>query len=293
MSVSHQLDLFDKLIEPILSYGSEVWGMNEAVNLERVHMQFCKQLLGVRGQTQNIFIYGELGRYPLKITRLSRVIKYWFKVISCPNEKYVKCVYTMMLNDLESYPEKKSWARSVKTLLESLGFNHVWLNQGVVNVEVFLSFFKQRLKDHYCQGWNNELENSSRARMYRLFGNFVYQPYLDLIQVEKFRVALTRFRVSAHRLAVESGRWHKPDKIPYNERKCQLCNCLEDEFHFLLECPLNSEIRKLYIKGYYWKHPNMVKFIELLKSENEKTQRMLAIFIYKGFEKRNSVYYLN
>ena len=124
--------------------------------------------------------------------------------------------------------------------------------------------------------------------MYRLFGNFVYQPYLDLIQVEKFRVALTRFRVSAHRLAVESGRWHKPDKIPYNERKCQLCNCLEDEFHFLLECPLNSEIRKLYIKGYYWKHPNMVKFIELLKSENEKTQRMLAIFIYKGFEKRNS-----
>jgi len=34
--------------------------------------------------------------------------------------------------------------------------------------------------------------------------------------------------VSAHRLAVEAGRLHKPNKIPFNERKCPLCNTLED-----------------------------------------------------------------
>jgi len=27
--------------------------------------------------------------------------------------------------------------------------------------------------------------------------------------------------VSANRSAVEAGRLHKPNKIPYNERKCQ------------------------------------------------------------------------
>ena len=69
--------------------------------------------------------------------------------------------------------------------------------------------------------------------------------------------------MSAHRLAVEVGRWHTPTKIPYNERKCQVCNTLEDEFNSLLECPLYNDLRqsltpsslqsniKLMINGYH------------------------------------------
>lgn len=48
-SVSHKLDLFDKFIE----HGSE--SMNET-NLERVHTQLCKQILGVSNQTQQLCI---------------------------------------------------------------------------------------------------------------------------------------------------------------------------------------------------------------------------------------------
>ena len=66
--------------------------------------------------------------------------------------------------------------------------------------------------------------------------------------------------MSVHILAVEAGIWHKPNKIPYNERKCQLCNTLEDGFHFLLECPLYYDLRKLLIYKYYWKHTNMIKY---------------------------------
>ena len=82
--------------------------------------------------------------------------------------------------------------------------------------------------------------------------------------------------VGTHKLEVEAGRCHKPNKLPYNERKCQLCNTLEDEFHFLLECPLNYDLRKSLIDKYYWKHPNMITFIDLLRSENENTLRKLA-----------------
>ena len=55
------MELFDKLITPIMKYGSEVWGFIEGKSLERVHLQFCKQLLGVKESTQNDFVYGELG----------------------------------------------------------------------------------------------------------------------------------------------------------------------------------------------------------------------------------------
>ncbi len=44
----HILDLFDKLVLPILNYAGEVWGFSQSNQIERVHLQFCKRLLGVK-----------------------------------------------------------------------------------------------------------------------------------------------------------------------------------------------------------------------------------------------------
>ena len=44
----HTLELFDKLVSPILNYAAEVWGFFQATHSERVHKQFCKRLLGVK-----------------------------------------------------------------------------------------------------------------------------------------------------------------------------------------------------------------------------------------------------
>ena len=39
--VDLQLTLFDCLVEPILLYGSEVWGFENTCTLEKIHLQFC------------------------------------------------------------------------------------------------------------------------------------------------------------------------------------------------------------------------------------------------------------
>lgn len=53
--------------------------------------------------------------------------------------------------------------------------------------------------------------------------------------------------------------------------------------HFKLECPtciIYSEVLKLHIERlYYWKDPNMVNFIGLVKSENENFVRNSAKLI--------------
>jgi len=48
LSVQHRLDLCEKLITPILNYGSQVWGFAHCTCIERVHLQCCKRLLGVK-----------------------------------------------------------------------------------------------------------------------------------------------------------------------------------------------------------------------------------------------------
>ena len=46
------------------------------------------------------------------------------------------------------------------------------------------------------------------------------------------------------------------------------------------------ELRQEYIKRYFWKRPNIPKFIELLQSENKNIIKHLSVYIYKSFEKR-------
>ena len=135
ISVNHRLDLFNKLIEPILSYGCEVWWLNNSVQIERIHMRYCKQVLGVRLQTQHNFVYGE--RVPLINKRIICVLKYWFKILQSDDVKYIKIVYDMLLHDHDIYPDKKSWVKSLKDLLDSLGFSDVWFFQGVGDIKIF------------------------------------------------------------------------------------------------------------------------------------------------------------
>ena len=222
----------------------------------------------------------------MRIYRLIAAIRFWFKILHSDDMKYIKVVYNMMIEDLQSSPEKASWAKSVKSLLERLGFGHVWITQGVGDVNMFLSVFKQMLTDNFIQGWNEEVSNSSRANTYKLLADFNFKLYLDFVTIKKFRYAFTRLRVASHRLEIEAGRWHKPNRTPVEERKCFYCNSLEDEFHFVLECSLYQELRQEYIKRYFWIRPNIPKFIELLQSENKKIIKNLSVYIHKSFEKR-------
>ena len=48
ISVAHRLDLFEKLISPVLNYASEVWVFIQGNAIERIHLQFGKKILRVK-----------------------------------------------------------------------------------------------------------------------------------------------------------------------------------------------------------------------------------------------------
>ena len=112
------------------------------------------------------------------------------------------------------------------------------LQQNVGNCIAFLAMFRQRVRDIFVQNWTAELDNSSRAVFYRSFSNFKFQNYLEFISIKKFRVALSKLRVSRDSLECEAGRWARPVRMAFDERKCRFCNILEDEFRFIFECPM-------------------------------------------------------
>ena len=68
--------------------------------------------------------------------------------------------------------------------------------------------------------------------------------YLDLTKKNScFQENIAKLRISSHKLKIEKGRY---DNIPRDERLCSLYNCngIEDETHFLVDCPSFSSISK-------------------------------------------------
>ena len=122
--------------------------------------------------------------------------------------------------------------------------------------------------------------------MYSLYKHeFDLENYLDCIENKKFRIALTKFRLSSQDLAVERGRY---DDTNRNDRICKFCNgsLIENEYHFLLVCPLYRELRQRYMKPYFCHWPTLNKFDELMSKRNINTISNLSKFIYYAFKSR-------
>ena len=78
------MKLFDALVKPILLYASEIWEpfLNQDYDkwdrnkVEKVHLQFMKQIMGVNRSVTNILVRGELNRHTMQREVLKRHIKY-------------------------------------------------------------------------------------------------------------------------------------------------------------------------------------------------------------------------
>ena len=56
------------------------FGFYKSIDVEKVHIGFLKQILGVRTPTSIVAVYGELGRFPLVVLRKIRILKYWLNM---------------------------------------------------------------------------------------------------------------------------------------------------------------------------------------------------------------------
>ena len=67
LAVDMQIELFNTMVLPILTYACEVWGHSVVREVESLHLGFLKHILYVHKRTSNDMVYGELGVYPLNI----------------------------------------------------------------------------------------------------------------------------------------------------------------------------------------------------------------------------------
>lgn len=279
LNVQSMLSLFDTYVASVMFYGCEIWGNSKALSIEKLHTDFCKRLLGVKSTTVNAAVYHELGRYPLQVYRKVRIFKYWLKLLYSSN-----CIlqesYNFLLDLCNTKPSfKHNWLLCVKQELFNLGMCDMWFSPYKFDSSYTLTLLKQRLIDQCKQDILCKIQSTSKCYVYQyITDHHCLQFYLFKGIPTSLKNYIAKIRLSSHNLAVEVGRYRKVDK---HNRFCFYCkDCIEDEYHFILQCPLYKLIRVKYIKPYYWQKPSMFKLIQELCN--------FGMFLRKSFSLRSN-----
>ena len=180
------LTLIDMMIKPILQ------------------ISICKQLIGVHKSTTNIGVLLEVGRVPLTLYARKLAIKNWERI------RKNKANSLIIESYKESLKEKPPWAIHIKKLLEENGMLTFFINPYedkpcFVNKLIF-----QTLSDAFHQNALDCIrDEGSKLRMYAIFKNNIrFEKYLSEIKTPKIRIQISKFRLSTHKLMIETGR-HK------------------------------------------------------------------------------------
>ena len=223
------LYIFDIAIVPILLYACYV-NLNcdkwEYCEIEKIHTQFIKRILGVNRTTTNVLARGEVGRYPLQREALLRNIHFIQYLERKHDDVIVKQAYNyeQMRNDTEI-----TILSSIKTLVVQHNKEEI--------IKIKSKDLKQIINQIFSIKWQTKVDLCNKGDTYRLVKNKIqFEIYLGCIKNRKHRVAMIKLRVSDHNLMIEKGRRIRPP-IPREQRLCSLCKTPEDETHFLLVCP--------------------------------------------------------
>ena len=317
------LDIFDKTVVPILTYGSEVWtGFNQNTKRykefkspnylyeefvgEKLHTKLSKILLGVNSKTSNAACRAELGRYPIMINAITNMMAYRSRLEKLTTNDLVKD----SLNDdilLDSYG-LSNWYSCTNEILRITNNNQTLLLKSNKLVRKTIT---KGLRSSYDSFFSDNLFNDTRSdeneknklRTFRKFKNTIkYEPYLNLNMKKETINYYSQFRLSAHKLQIELARHIKVPKEQRNHqkllvRKCKCCNSNnnEDELHFMMECHAYRNEREAFLNDIYDMCMNASNlssenlFIWLLSNEDVNIMTKTIKFVHKCFQiKKNN-----
>lgn len=281
-----KIQLFDKMIKPILMYNCELWGFENLQVIERMHLKYCKYVLCLKKSTPDIMVYGELGRFPLYIEIYCRIIKYWLKLINGKSSKLVYKLFFICKNviDANIANNRFKWLQKVKDILNQCNVLWLWHNNIIyfdkIEIEKFKNHIKFKLEAQYKIVWKNQVYQSPKCVLYRVYKtDFCEEKYLTSLNNDLCK-NICKFRTSNHKLPIEVGRYIN---IPRHERTCTHCDSPEicDEYHVLFKCTAFNNQRRKYLPYYQDRQLQNTSVLALYNIFNNSTQNIkkLALFI--------------
>ena len=295
--ISTAIKLFEKIVEPILTYNCEVslasipksWDYSKFVGkmwehgseINKVSMNFLRQILGVHKKSSNVALMSETGKHPIILKVYQHIYKYWLRIKDSENPLLKKALETNLADHEKG---KNTWYRIINYL------------ETITQAEPSkkgLHKFKENLRFLFYLWWKDETKDKTKLDFYFSFKkNFGFENYLDNNKIRKeAQIAITKLRLSCHCLPIEVLRYSGRDR---SDRTCNICpsNKIGDENHYLMECKNKGmvDVRNKFISEVKEICPNFQNFsisnimVYCLSMHDVKFQVITANFIHDLFK---------
>lgn len=316
--------LFNTLVEPIMSYGCELWApywlctmaksdmqWGSGYHAERLHAFFLRHCTGLPASAPLAPLMHDLGRTPVTHAWLNRIMCFWNRVMKRPASDLVR----MALEESRDWGgQGTTWAGTVQ---KCMGILDVPVAADGHTLPVRLAI--DNIKRKWAQVMWQPLTSLQRALALRGlrgidvrgcpddirdgFKLFVYSRWFadpavvfDRQQNWPYHVFDWRHVVAVARFRLGSS-WLNVEQLRYQRvvRSARLCDCCpqkvrEDEMH-ILECPRYAQLRSDFADVM---HPNFVSSDSIMRQvmthgNDGNAWRRLASFLHACYVKRERV----
>ena len=276
--------LFHTNICPILDYCSGVWGFKNYSLCEKIQYRAQRWFLGVHNKTPLAAISGDMGWVTSQNRRHLNMLRLWNRLVKFEESKLVKRIFIWDLHH-----SNNNWGSEIKSIMENINMTDHFYNKTTVDLKLAENTLNQKTS----LTWKSELQIKPKLRTYIKFKeNFETESYVKFCINRLQRSLLAQLRSGTLPLNIETGRFRN---IDVENRKCTLCNhnTVENEVHFVCECPVYDDHRSIMYNEILNKHPDFViyfnqdKFNYIVKYE----WKLLAKYLESAWKTRNNKLY--
>jgi len=225
--------LYNACVQPILEYGSEIWGGKEFKTCNQIQLRAIRYFLGVHRFAPIAGLEGDMGwKSPVIRTKLN-MVKFWNRLLTLPDTRLTKQIF------LWDYQQANlNWSKDMFDIFESINAVELFRSKLIANI----AQCEAVLNDKMIREWKDAVESKPKLRTYaKLKTEFKSEDYIFLPRFE--RSLVSQLRLGILPLRIETGRYVNES---LENRICTLCslNAVEDEIHFVIQCPLYNVHRE-------------------------------------------------
>ena len=295
--------LYNALVAPVMNYSSCIWGYEYQPTIESIQNNALRFYLNVGKYHPISALQGDMGWIPDTYRHYYEVLKWWLRIKSYTNRMTKNVLLWSIELASQGY---KNWCWKVKKLCICIGIPDIYCpnEQTSFSIKEANEYISHHLllvaNDHWLEKLNKPAINSETGGKLQHYRVFKVDPvpacYVLAPLSPGHRWVLASLRAGCLPLAVETGRYRTP-KVPLVDRLCLLCNCgqIEDEMHFLVECPyLHTERFNLFcniarVDSEFITYSSYDKFLYLMSAERNVC--IIAKGVYKMYQCRTSFLY--
>lgn len=259
------LKLFETMIQPILLYGCELWGiygwkkntlyhihkylLSEKLKFETLHTKMCRNILGVHRKATGVLAKAELGRYPLMTNIIKNTYTYWQHILNSKQTSLLHSVFkTLIDNNRNGKMNFYSRIKGLLVALQSKNMIHKETKQTDIKRKgnSVKANYQELYEKHFFTILKTKAERPESGGRFEIYSTvkkqYRFEQYLFLTK-NSLRRNITNIRISTHNLPIESLR---KANIKRQDRLCPLCssNVIGSEFHAIMVCP-NPKLKQL------------------------------------------------